>query len=819
MPSGIHIGDVFMAMLLDTSDFQAAAAKEGAKAGDSAGAAMSEGIKGRLGDLLKGGVFLGVGIELGRLMLKGLETAVTDVINVIPDMIRKGQDFGLTVEDISVKTGASAEAASRFVGTLTYLGLTTDGLGQSLKTLSVQVVNNEANFDKLGIKVRTSANGPLLDTITILDNIRSYMSKTGNATTNLALATTLLGRSAGSLIAYLDLTDAQAAALNATMDALGVTMSEKTISDIEGAKRESNLLGLAWQGLSNVLTAEVGPTIRQVLGAAFQFIVDHGAQVRQTLVDITNAALGLMSGLLGMSGITPFQAQLDGLAGSSDNATLSFEQWAQQNALTIPVIDTAAEATRAASAANTAATKAIDTQTKALADLDKAQETTYQTRLKSIKSLLDERMATLDAAEAARTLAQQQHDLNEQLNQAQIDLAEAQAGKNGKVDATAVSAAMAKVADVQNQQAELAHQTAVNQQKDAIKSVKDYVDAIDQLVSDSTDKTATLADLKKREGALTAGGKPATGSDAALELQAVLDAEARVKQQATNTANQQALDLQASLAAETRAKQKATNTANQDALAARKTELAAEAAAASSADSASVVADKKRLATLQAAYKAYLAEQEKSTKSWLVTTHDAILGDPKAGTGLGGAFSKAFTDGQSAGEAFRKWIDTQLLPSLRSILDVMSKIATALGDQGLTMAGGAAVGAKIGGLPGFVAGAGIGGIIAAKPGTQLTDPGGPLQGLLQLYDSVFGTHYSTTGTRERGGPAPRGVPLIVGEKRPEVFVPSENGSIVESIGALRGMTAGGTTVHTHIDLDGREVADVVSRYQADDYRR
>src|ERR1035437_4383016 len=501
MPSGIHIGDVFMAMLLDTSDFQAAAAKEGAKAGDSAGAAMSEGIKGRLGDLLKGGVFLGVGIELGRLMLKGLETAVTDVINVIPDMIRKGQDFGLTVEDISVKTGASAEAASRFVGTLTYLGLTTDGLGQSLKTLSVQVVNNEANFDKLGIKVRTSANGPLLDTITILDNIRSYMSKTGNATTNLALATTLLGRSAGSLIAYLDLTDAQAAALNATMDALGVTMSEKTISDIEGAKRESNLLGLAWQGLSNVLTAEVGPTIRQVLGAAFQFIVDHGAQVRQTLVDITNAALGLMSGLLGMSGITPFQAQLDGLAGSSDNATLSFEQWAQQNALTIPVIDTAAEATRAASAANTAATKAIDTQTKALgaldkaqeatyqtlvkaiekqtkalADLDKAQETTYQTRLKSIKSLLDERMATLDAAEAARTLAQQQHDLNEQLNQAQIDLAEAQAGKNGKVAATPVSAAMEKVADVQNQQAELAHQTAVNQQKDAIKSFKGYGD-------------------------------------------------------------------------------------------------------------------------------------------------------------------------------------------------------------------------------------------------------------------------------------------------------------------------------------------------------
>ena len=795
-PGGIKIGDVFMAMLLDSRDFQASAAKEGQKAGETAGAAMSTGIKGRLADLFKGGIFAGAGIELGRQALHGLETAISDVINVIPDMLRKGEDFGLNVEDITKKTGASAESASRFVATLTYLGQSTDGLGMSLKTLSVQVVNNEAEFDKLGIKVRTSANGPLLDTITILDNVRSYMSKSGSATTNLALATTLLGKSAGNLIEYLNLTDAQAATLNDTFDALGVTMGEKAVQDIEGASRESRLLGIAWQGVSNVLTAEVVPTIRQVLGAAFQFIVEHGAQVRQTLVDITNAALGLVSGLLGIEGVTPFQAQLDGLAGSSDNVTLSFDQWAQQMGYTVPVIDTAAEATKAASAANTAATREIEKQTTALAALDKAEDKTYQTRLKSIKSILDERDATLDAAEAARSLAQQQHDLNEQLNQAQIDLAKAQTpdATTGKVSADAVSAAMAKVADIRRQQADLAHQTAVNQQKAEIQSVRDYVDAIDQLVSDSTDKTATLADLRKREGALTAGGKPAAGSDAALELQAVLAAETRVRQQAANTANQQALD-------------------------AKKAELAAEAAAGAAADSAQVVADKATLAKLKAQYATYLADQTKSTKSWLVTTHDQILGDPKTGTGLGGAFSKAFTDGQTAGEAFRKWIDTQLLPSLHTILDVLGQIGSALGSQGLTMAGGAAVGLKLGGLPGLVVGGAAGGIIAANPGTQLTDPKGPLQGLLEIYDQIFGTHYSTTGTREQGGPVMRGQPFIGNEKRQEFFVPSENGTIIPSVEALRGLAGGDTILHTHIDLDGREVADVVSRYQADDYRR
>ena len=110
---GVKIGDVFFSMLLDSRDFQASAAKEGEKAGDTAGAAMSQGIKGRLSDLFKGGIFAGAGIELGRQALHGLETAISDVINVIPDMLRKGEDFGLNVEDITKKPGASAESAAR----------------------------------------------------------------------------------------------------------------------------------------------------------------------------------------------------------------------------------------------------------------------------------------------------------------------------------------------------------------------------------------------------------------------------------------------------------------------------------------------------------------------------------------------------------------------------------------------------------------------------------------------------------------------------------------------------------------------------------
>ena len=816
MPSGVKIGDVFMAMLLDSSGFQASAQSEGAKAGDAAGAAMSEGIKGRLGDLFKGSVFLGIGIDLGRQLLQGIESAVSDVVNVIPDMIRSGEAFALNIADITSETGASAESASRFAATLTYLGQSTDGLGMSLKTLSVQIASNEDKFTKLGIQTRDS-NGKLLDTITILDNVRHYLSTAGDGATKMALATTLLGKSAGNLTQYLDLTDAQAAALNSTFDALGVTMTEKAVKDVQGATRESTLLGLAWQGLSNVLTAEVVPTIRQVLGAAFQFIVDHGAEVRQTLVDITNAALGLISGLLGISGITPFQTQLDGLASSSGNVTLSFDQWAQQMGYTVPVIDKTAEATKAASAANTAATKAIEAQTTALTALDKAQDKTYQTTLKSIKATLDQKTAALDAAEAERTLEQQQRDLNDQLNQAQLDLLTAQTGTKDNttgamvVSADDVSAAMAKIADIRSQQAELAHQTAVAAQKADIQSVKDYVDAIDQLVSNSTDKTATLADLKKREGALTAGGKPAAGSDAALELKAVLAAETRVKQQAANTANQNALD-------------------------AKKAELAAETTATANADSAQVVADKKTLAQLKAQYQKYLDDQKTATATHILSVEEIITGDPKAGTGLGGALTKAFTDGQAAGEAFGKALTT-VIDGLSTLIgafvgpggplgmlkDTMVELDW-LAHPTFTLQG--VLGPDLYKLVTGVApdltksfGSGIQPVGSQTP----TGPGityVPSPSDLKDYPQTSGPLATPDAHRAAGGPVAAGVPYVIGERRPEVFVPGENGTIIPSIAALGGMAAGGQeTIEVPVYLDGEVITRVVARRLSTAYRR
>lgn len=61
------------------------------------------------------------------------------------------------------------------------------------------------------------------------------------------------------------------------------------------------------------------------------------------------------------------------------------------------------------------------------------------------------------------------------------------------------------------------------------------------------------------------------------------------------------------------------------------------------------------------------------------------------------------------------------------------------------------------------------------------------------------------GKREGGGPVTAGVPYIVGEKRPEVFVPTTSGTIVPSVAAAMS-GGGGTSVHFSITaMDSQDV--------------
>jgi hypothetical protein len=820
----VNIADISasVSLYLETGKFEAEAAKEGEKTGASMGATMSAKVQTSLSKVAAAGI----GLEIGKQMLHGLESAFSAVANVIPDMLSGGQAFALNVHDIAVKTGASAEATSRFAGTLKYLGINTEGLGMSLKTLSQNLVKNEGAMNKLGIATR-DANKMPLDTITILDNLRHYLSQTADGYTKLGLAGKELGRSAGNLIEYFNLTDEQAAWLNRTLDALGVTMGGDAVAASEGLRREENLLGLAWQGLSETLAQAVVPALRQVIGGIIEFVSKHGPELRQMLADITNSVLGFATALLGVEGVTPFQMQLDALGGSVKNVTLSKKQWAQQNNLTWPTIDKTAEAVKAATTAIDNQIKSIDKQSSALSALEKQQDRTYQRGLDALNAQLDAQGKLLDAGDQKIARAQRDIDLakglrdaQEALDRAQLDATEAQskaandpslsptAKAQAAIDAArSVRDAEESLAQARQAIADEARTRGEEDRKGQITDVKAYLADIDKLVQDADNRKANLASLVGREKGLKAAGPAAPGSDAALELQGVLAGEKRIRQAMANVTKI-------------------------DALTAKKEQLSAEASAQSSADSASITANKKKLAQLTVDYKTYLADQLAGFKGHTEGIAALVTGDPKAGTGLGGAITKAFADGQAAGETFRAWIEGPLTTAVTALVDGISKIVPAMGgivkwiteNKGTVELALILVGASTGNI------AAIGAALAMS-GASLNDPNSfsPIEDALgwtkkpqkvgppapehpgyhYVTDST-GTGYwakdSTAPAHASGGFIPPLTWGMTGERGPEPVFGGATGVTV-----FPNVSLGGQPVIVRLEIGGRPLLDYVDQ--------
>ncbi len=71
-------------------------------------------------------------------------------------------------------------------------------------------------------------------------------------------------------------------------------------------------------------------------------------------------------------------------------------------------------------------------------------------------------------------------------------------------------------------------------------------------------------------------------------------------------------------------------------------------------------------------------------------------------------------------------------------------------------------------------------------------------GSANMWDGLIGGIAGMFAKREGGGPVQKGVPYIVGERRPELFVPDQNGRIIPKVPELQAAGGGGSwTINVH----------------------
>ena len=88
---------------------------------------------------------------------------------------------------------------------------------------------------------------------------------------------------------------------------------------------------------------------------------------------------------------------------------------------------------------------------------------------------------------------------------------------------------------------------------------------------------------------------------------------------------------------------------------------------------------------------------------------------------------------------------------------------------------------------------------------QVADKLGGSKNLLESVPGVGPLARAIPDGRAAGGPVSRGKPYVVGEEGPELFTPSRDGRIIPNGG-------GDTVVHTHVHLDGKQVAESTLRH-------
>lgn len=265
----------------------------------------------------------GVVMGAGYRALGLFDRAITNLIGIIPDLIHKGQEWADTVDQISDVTGLSAQKASELAAVQKNLTGSTDGLGQSLSLLSRNLVDHQADYERLVGTMPRLADGSI-DVSAAFDKLRGKTAELGSGAEGASLAAKFLGRGWRSLA---DILFESAPAWQQQIDVArqsGLVLTEAGAKAMETWKRAQDAFGNVITGLGAQIAVGVAPVLTSLVNGFSAFVQAHLNEIVRMVGSVVSFIAGLLGGLFGID------FAMGSVAGSTTQSTLSFRDWRTQ---------------------------------------------------------------------------------------------------------------------------------------------------------------------------------------------------------------------------------------------------------------------------------------------------------------------------------------------------------------------------------------------------------------------------------------------------------------------------------------------------------
>lgn len=732
-------------------------------------------------------IFTGIGQGIGQRFAGVMFDAVRGVTDLFTQAVPKALEYSASIREITDATGASAEQSSILAGTLKILGIPTEGLATTFRTLSKEIVGSEEKFDALGIKIR-DIDGNLLDTVTILDNARSAFNRMGDGAVKTNLAIDLFGKSALDLHGYLQLSDEAAASAASELEKMGLVLSDETVKAADDAERTFNLLGMTVDGLQITLANQLLPSIINIVNAIRNWVMENREGLLKTLSAVTGAIGGFISGLLGATdAASGFINSLRGSSAAINTTKAGIQAQIVSLKQQIAAYKDSKGAAGNAAGGSAKVTAALTRQIAKLKEQRDAINEVMRAQISQARTAFDAMLAGLDSSERQFQLDERRKELAQDLADIEQESADEKLKSQREIASLRAERDLAIAAESDlDEQFQIAVEYAEKEQRLVEQYAEDQT-RYEKAVADARAKIAKFEAETKRQAALdSARGQIQSAIDLSQKIQelALSDkdfvkniAELRLIEQQQESALKIAIangdseavkqiEINLALARDAIRAQEETKE-----IAAHQKRLEREKekkAAVKSSNDAFLIALQQQLAGLET----QLAAQKDNNEAVRDSAHDhgLLMEQLETDQPVVDSFAEAFKDAAKAGQDF-----AQALRDIKSALGFIGSLGDILGTIASPFG---MIGENLGGI-----GQTLGNIFDGTPGAppkpkpkpkETATPPRPLAGQF--------------GGRAYGGPVNAGDAFMVGEKGPELFLPNSAGMIVQ------GANAGGINI-------------------------